>query len=78
MARLYQLQTNLKPRKRYQKRFIQFIYLVIARQLVRNWENKTSKKINLVFYSTDSLGDNFRTKFTNLYYHAMKENSVKF
>ena len=30
------------------------------RQLVRNWENKTGKKINLVFYSTDSLGDRIR------------------
>ena len=30
------------------------------RQLVGNWENKTSKKINLVFYSTDSLGDKIR------------------
>lgn len=105
MARLYQSQTNLKPQKRYQKRFIQFISLVLAasltiigcsntqttksslvvdssatqnslniwwdkgfnpeedealRQLVRNWENKTSKKINLVFYSTDSLGDKIR------------------
>jgi len=29
-------------------------------QLVRNWENKTGKKINLVFYSTDSLGDKIR------------------
>ncbi|MEO0840419.1 MAG: ABC transporter substrate-binding protein [Cyanobacteria bacterium J06643_5] len=27
------------------------------RELVRNWENKTGKKIDLVFYSTDSLGD---------------------
>ena len=102
MAMIYQLQKHLKLRKRYQKRFIKFISLVLVasltiigcsntqtkpsslvvensatqnslniwwdkgfnpeedealRQLVGNWENKTGKKINLVFYSTDSLGD---------------------
>ena len=102
MAMIYQLQKHLKLRKRYQKRFIKFISLVLVasltiigcssatttqtslvvdssvnqnslniwwdkgfnpqedealRQLVRNGENKTGKKINLVFYSTDSLGD---------------------
>ncbi|MEA5596324.1 ABC transporter substrate-binding protein [Rivularia sp. UHCC 0363] len=30
------------------------------RQLVHNWENKTGKKINLLFYTTDSLGDKIR------------------
>ncbi len=30
------------------------------RQLVRNWEKKTGKKINLVFYTTDSLGEKIR------------------
>ena len=30
------------------------------RQLVSNWENKTGKKINLVFYSTDSFGEKIR------------------
>ena len=30
------------------------------RQLVRNWENKTGKKIKLLFYTTDSLGDKIR------------------
>lgn len=30
------------------------------RQLVRNWEKKTDKKINLLFYTTDSLGDKIR------------------
>ena len=105
MARIYQLQTSIKLRKRYKKRFIQLISLVIAtsltiigcsnpetmksfsganssstqnslnvwwdkgfnpeedealRQLVLNWETKTGKKINLVLYSTDSLGDKIR------------------
>ncbi|AFY54599.1 carbohydrate ABC transporter substrate-binding protein, CUT1 family [Rivularia sp. PCC 7116] len=30
------------------------------RQLVSNWENTTGKKINLVFYTTDSLGEKIR------------------
>ena len=30
------------------------------RQLVRNWENKTGNKINLLFYTTDSLGEKIR------------------
>ncbi len=30
------------------------------RQLVHNWEKKTGKKINLLFYTTDSLGEKIR------------------
>jgi len=30
------------------------------RQLVRNWENVSGKKINLLFYTTDSLGEKIR------------------